>query len=127
MQRREINSLEAPSSAGGYAQAIELTNNSRILYISGQIPEARDGAAPQDFVSQCRLVWRNVEAQLHASGMGLDNLVKVTTFLSDRKYALENREIRNEILAGRQIALTVVIADIFDESWLLEIEAVAAA
>ena len=127
MQRREINSSEAPSSAGGYAQAIELTNNSRMLYISGQIPEGRDGAVPQDFVSQCRLAWRNVEAQLHASGMGLDNLVKVTTFLSDRKYALENREIRNEILAGRQIALTVVIAGIFDESWRLEIVAVAAA
>ena len=127
MQRREINSLEAPSSAGGYAQAIELNNNSRVLYISGQIPEARDGAVPQDFASQCRLAWQNVEAQLPASGMGLDNLVKVTTFLADRKYALENREIRNEILAGRQIALTVVIADIFDESWLLEIEAVAAA
>jgi enamine deaminase RidA (YjgF/YER057c/UK114 family) len=30
-------------------------------------------------------------------------------------------------LAGRQPALTVIITGIFDESWLVEIEAVAAA
>ena len=59
--------------------------------------------------------------------MSLDNLVKVTTFLSDRSYALENREVRVRRLAGRQPALTVIITGIFDESWLVEIEAVASA
>ena len=59
--------------------------------------------------------------------MTLDNLVKVTTFLSDRRSALENRAVRLEVLEGRQPALTVIITGIFDESWLVEIEAVAAA
>ena len=59
--------------------------------------------------------------------MGLDNLVKVTIFLADRAYGLENREIRREVFGDRQIALTVIITGIFDAAWLLEIEAVAAA
>ena len=42
---------------------------------------------PAAFADQCRLVWRNVEAQLRAGGMGLADIVKVTTFLSDRAYA----------------------------------------
>jgi enamine deaminase RidA (YjgF/YER057c/UK114 family) len=59
--------------------------------------------------------------------MTLDNLVKATIFLADRAYAIPNRTIRNEVLAGRRISLTVIICTIFDEKWLLEIEATAAA
>lgn len=36
------------------------------------------------------------------------------------------RKVRNEVLGGHHPALTVVIAEIFDPRWLLEIEAVAA-
>jgi 2-iminobutanoate/2-iminopropanoate deaminase len=53
--------------------------------------------------------------------------VKVTIFLSDRKYALENRQARQDALGSHAPALTVVIAGIFDEAWLLEIEAIAEA
>ena len=59
--------------------------------------------------------------------MTLDKMVKVTTFLADPAQALENREVRNAVLAGRTPALTVIITGIFDPDWLIEIEAVAAA
>jgi 2-iminobutanoate/2-iminopropanoate deaminase len=49
------------------------------------------------------------------------------TFLSSREFALENREVRQQALGTHAPALTVVITGIFDEKWLLEIEAVAAA
>ena len=112
---------------GSYTQAVEVTGPSRWLYLSGQIPVAPDGSLPTDFTGQCDRVWDNIETQLAAAGMTLDNLVKVTTFLSDRRYALENREVRVRRLAGRQPALTVIVTGIFDEAWLVEIEAVAAA
>jgi len=127
MNLRPINAPDAPQPAGGYAQALEVTGATRILHISGQIPETVDGGVPADFESQARLCWKNIEAQLAAAGMTLDNLVKATIFLSDRRFAIPNRTVRNEVLAGRQIALTVVICTIFDDKWLLEIEATAAA
>jgi enamine deaminase RidA (YjgF/YER057c/UK114 family) len=68
-----------------------------------------------------------VIAQLRAADMTLDNLVKVTIFLSDRKYTADYRKVRQEVLQGRQIGLTTIITGIFDEKWLLEIEAIAAA
>jgi 2-iminobutanoate/2-iminopropanoate deaminase len=127
MDKTVIAAPEAPEAAGGYAQALLVSGTSRQLYISGQIPSTRDGVVPDSFAEQSLLAWRNVEAQLHAAGMTLDNLVKVTTFLSDRRYAAESRRTRKEILGDRKVALTVIVAGIFDEAWLLEIEAIAAA
>ena len=127
MQTRPINAPDAPAPMSNYAQAVEVQGFNRLLLVSGQIPVGAGGVVPTDFESQCRLVWANVEAQLRAADMTLDNLIKVTIFLSDRRYNMENRRIRQEIMGSRQIALTAIITGIFDEKWLLEIEAMAAA
>ena len=127
MKKRVISSPKAPVAVGGYAQAVETTGAQRVLYVSGQVPLDRVGSLPSAFRDQCRLAWANVAAQLEAADMTLDNLVKVTMFLGDRRYAAENRAIRQEVLGDRAPALTVIIAGIFDESWLIEIEAIAAA
>lgn len=127
MKVRPINAPDAPQPAGGYAQAMEVTGATRTLYVSGQIPAAIDGSVPDGFEAQARLCWANVIAQLRAADMSLDNLVKVTIFLSDRKYTADYRKVRNEVLDGRIIGLTTIITGIFDEKWLLEIEAIAAA
>jgi enamine deaminase RidA (YjgF/YER057c/UK114 family) len=110
-----------------YAQASLVSGASRLLFISGQVPADADGHVPDDYPSQYRLAWRNVEAQLHAAGMSLDNLVKVTIFLSDRALVAKSSGLRQSILGDRSPALTIIIAGIYDSAWLLEIEAVAAA
>jgi 2-iminobutanoate/2-iminopropanoate deaminase len=127
MKMRSISANDAPQPAGGYAQVCEVSSPSRWAFVSGQIPQSVDGAVPTDFTAQARLVWGNIEAQLRAVDMTLANIVKVTTFLSDRQFNLENRSVRNEVLGELSPALTVIIAEIFDGAWLLEIEAVAAA
>jgi len=127
MKTRAINAADAPPSAGGYAQAMEVTEASRTLFVSGQIPVGLDGAVPESFEDQARLAWANVEAQLRAADMTLDNLIKATVFLADRAHRIPNRTVRSEVLGDRKIALTVVICDIFDSEWLLEIEAIAMA
>ena len=85
------NAADAPQPAVGHAQVVEVGGATRFAYLSGQVPVTRDGAVPDSFAEQCRLIWRNIEAQLAEVGMTLDNVVKATTFLSDRKYAIENR------------------------------------
>jgi enamine deaminase RidA (YjgF/YER057c/UK114 family) len=123
---RPINALDAPAPTGGYSQAVELKGARRLVFISGQIPVDKAGHTPAQFDAQCRLVWANLEAQLKAAGMSVANLVKVTTYLSDRRFAADNSRIRREVLRGHAPALTVVITGIYDEQWHLEIEAVAA-
>lgn len=129
MQARPIDAPDAPAIPAGanYAQAVALSGAERLLFISGQIPERADGSLPEGFAAQCRQAWANVEAQLRAAGMTLDNLVKATVFLADRADGMANREVRRAVLGDRRIAMTVVVAGIFDARWLVEIEAVAAA
>jgi 2-iminobutanoate/2-iminopropanoate deaminase len=127
MRLRPINAPDAPQPVGGYAQSMEVSGATRLLFISGQVPATVDGDIPSGFEAQARLCWANLIAQLCAADMGLDNLVQVRIFLSDRKYIADYRKVRIEVLEGRQVGLTTIITGIFDERWLLEIEAVAAA
>ncbi|GLY90909.1 RidA family protein [Actinoallomurus iriomotensis] len=121
-----VDPIDAPEAAGGYTQALSVEAGSRLLFVSGQIPETREGEVPQDFEDQCRLVWTNILAALREANLDASNLVKVTTFLSDRRYADINSRVRREILGEHRPALTVIIAEIYDSQWLLEIEAIAA-
>ena len=126
MRREAISATDGPAASGGYAQAVKLGDVDELVFVSGQIPVATDGSVPAAFADQCRLAWRNVEAQLNAAGMGIADIVKVTTYLSDRAYAAENSAIRREVLTGLTPALTIIIAGIYDPAWLLEIEVIAA-
>lgn len=125
MKKTLINAERAPQPLSHYHQAMLVEGATRTLHISGQVPQSVDGTVPEGFEAQARQVWANIEAQLTAANMTLDNLVLVRFFLSDRKYAMSNRAIREEVLGDRDIALTAIICGIFDEAWLLEIEAVA--
>jgi enamine deaminase RidA (YjgF/YER057c/UK114 family) len=122
-----VDPPDAPVPEGGYTQALSVEGATRLLFVSGQVPETRDGEVPEQFEAQCRLVWDNILAALREAGLGVRDLVKVTTYLSDRRHAAVNGEVRRQVLGDHRPALTVVVADIFDSRWLLEIEAIAAA
>ena len=81
MQRRDLNAPDAPPPVAAYTHAIEVSGATRTLYISGQVGQRMDGTIPDDIVEQSRLAWQNLEAQLKAAGMTLDNLVKITTIM----------------------------------------------
>lgn len=127
MKLKNTDSESAPKAVGGYTQAMLVEGARRFLFVSGQIPESYDGQTPEDFESQCRLVWRNVIAQLEEADLAVTNLVKVAIFLSSRDHAEANSRIRQEFLGEHRPALTVIVTGIYAEHWLLEIEAIAAA
>jgi 2-iminobutanoate/2-iminopropanoate deaminase len=122
-----IDPESAPPAAGGYTQGLRVTGLTDLLFVSGQVPETPDGDIPDGFEGQCRQAWANVVSVLEAAGLTTNDLVKVTTYLSDRRYAETNSRVRREILGEHRPALTVVITGIYDERWLLEIEALAGA
>jgi 2-iminobutanoate/2-iminopropanoate deaminase len=127
METSAINPPTVPEAVGGYVNALDVRGAQRMLFISGQIPQDRHGHVPDGIEAQCRLVWANLTAVLDEAGMGVTNLVKVTTFLSDRAHAAVNSAVRNDVLGAHRPALTVVLAGIWDPAWLIEVEAIAAA
>ena len=125
MTIKRINAEDGAEAVGAYVQALEVTGTTRRLYISGQPPVTPDGTVPSSFKEQAEVVWRNILAQLHAADMTAENIVKATTFLADRKDRAENRDVRMAMLDGHTYALTVVLAGMFEDGWLLDIAAIA--
>ncbi|MEO0401692.1 MAG: RidA family protein [Pseudomonadota bacterium] len=125
MAIKRFNSPQAAAAVGSYVQALEVTQTTRRLYISGQAPITVDGHVPDTFKEQAETVWNNILAQLWAAGMDADNIVKATTYLADRSYREENKTVRDAMLGGHRFALTVVLAGMFEEGWMLEIDAIA--
>ena len=126
MKRQEIGASDV-APATGYAHGVELAGATRFLFLSGQVPVTVAGTVPAGIEAQTRKVWDNLLAHLAAAGMSADNLVKITVFLSDQRNRSAVNTVSDEILAGRMVAWTTVIAGLVRDDWLLEIEAIAAA
>ena len=110
-----------------YAESLEVRGASRTLFISGQIPTDESGVVPAEFGQQCRNAWRRILNLLEQNDMEPRNLVKITTYLRDRADKDDSRRIRNEVLGDLRPSLTVIIVDLYEADWLVEIEAVAMA
>src|SRR6478735_9035938 len=127
MLRRDLNAPDVPPPVAAYTHAIEVTGATRTLYISGQIGQRIDGSIPADIVEQSRLAWQNLEAQLKAAGMTLDNLVKVTTILPNQGDVAAAREGRIKILGNRKPASTLIVGGLANPAWKIEVEGIAVA
>ena len=127
MQIRRINAETALVPTSGYCQALEVAGHTRMLFVSGQIPVGADGGVPEGFEAQCRLAWKNVEAQLKAAGMTLDNLVKITTILPNQSDLAAARETRSAVLGDRRPASTLIVGGLANPAWKIEVEGIAVA
>ncbi|GAT71350.1 enamine deaminase RidA [Planomonospora sphaerica] len=58
--------------------------------------------------------------------MGVDNIVRLTSYLRDPSYAEANAKARMAALGGRRVPTTAIVAQTLTSDWLVEIEAVAA-
>lgn len=111
-----------------FTQGVEVVAGARMLFVSRQIGVFDDGRTADGFPEQCDQAWRNLVETLEAAGIGIDNLVKVTAFLTRQEDVSEFRRFRDRVLSGVRTAATIVVTSaLADPTWLVEIEAVAAA
>jgi 2-iminobutanoate/2-iminopropanoate deaminase len=120
-----IDGVYPPS--GDYVHALEVRGAGRLLFVSGTMGLAPDGAAAATLADQLRLIWSNIEAILAAADMTLDNVVRVTSYLRDAAYADANAEARVGRLGGRLVPTTAIVVQTLVTDWLVEIEVIAAA
>jgi 2-iminobutanoate/2-iminopropanoate deaminase len=77
-----ISTAEAPTAVGPYSQAIVA---GPFVFCSGQIPLAPTTGSliAGDISSQTKRVLENLAAVLRAHGLGMENVVKTTVFMTD--------------------------------------------
>jgi 2-iminobutanoate/2-iminopropanoate deaminase len=112
----------------GYTHAIQITGDYRRLIISGQIGMALDGTVPTTGEGQIAQALANLRAVLTANGMGVENIVKTTVFLTDRGLLTAFRQARSAAFGDHAPASTLLfVAGLVDPSLVVEIEAEAIA
>lgn len=82
MSKERIHTDQAPAAIGCYSQAIARGN---LVFLSGQIPlDPKDmELVAGGFSEQVRQVIDNLRAVCEAAGGGLDDILKLTVYLTD--------------------------------------------
>ena len=138
---QEISRVGAPDAP--IMSSVEVPAGSRLVYVSGTVPEAVDASAPAgsverygDTATQTRSVLRRIEAQLGRHGLTLGDVVMMRVFLVAPPGA-ERMDFAGMMTAYREFfgtaaqpnrpaRSTMAVAGLVDPGWLVEIEVTAA-
>ena len=93
MTKEIISTKNAPQAIGPYSQAVKAGN---LMFISGQIPlDPKTGdLVSQSIEDQAKQVLENVKSICEAAGCSLDDIVKISIFLTD----LSNFAVVNDMM-----------------------------
>ena len=112
----------------GYTHDV-VSADGRTAYVAGQVALDSSGAlvGKDDFRAQAERVYANLRVALASVGASFEDLVKTTTYVTDRKHVAILREVRTRVMgAARPPANTLlVVGGLARPELLLEIEAVA--
>ena len=108
---------------GSYSHQIEISSE-RLLVISGQVGMRQDGTVPEDPFEQIDVAFDNILHNLHAAGMDVKDLIKVTYYLVGEIDAAKRREIVLSKLQGHQPCSTLLyVAALASPAFRVEIDA----
>ena len=95
MSKKAIHTDRAPAAIGTYSQAVR---HAELVFLSGQIPldPASMELLATDIDAQIKQVFENLSAVCSAAGGSLNDILKLTVFLTD----MSDFPRVNEIMAG---------------------------
>ena len=109
------------------SHAIEVSNGSRLLIISGLNGYSADGKSmPETFEEQGEMIWKHLGTILESAQMGYQNLVSIRFYLASPEFDEANVRLRKKYLGNHEPTLTVICCQLLDPNWKLEVEAMAA-
>jgi 2-iminobutanoate/2-iminopropanoate deaminase len=90
--KRTIETDDAPAAVGAYSQA---TETDELVFTAGQIPLTPEGDLLDhaDIDVQTEQAMENVEAILDEAGLSMDDVLKITVYMTD----IEEFEAMNDI------------------------------
>ena len=121
----EILKLNSVHSTVGYSHVAKAGNT---LYISGQVAKDIEGqlVGKGDFETQVRQVFTNLKNILDETGGSMQNIAKMTTFLTHYNYIETYRSVRDEFFQEPYPANTLLFVESLAlPDFMVEIEAIA--
>ena len=112
--------------AAAYAHAVVSEAPGRILHTAGVVPTRADGTVPEALAAQAETVWANLLAILGEAGMGVADVVSVTTYVVVGNDLATVMAARDRALGGHLAASTLVLVPALAQpAWRMEIALVA--
>jgi reactive intermediate/imine deaminase len=124
-RREEFRVPELAEPVSHYTDAVRA---GELLFVSGCIAVDGDGAlvGGDDVVAQTRQVFANLTAALAAAGASLQDIVKVTVYLTDVRDRAAVNTVREERFGDTRPASTLVeVSNLVLDGARVEIDAVA--
>ncbi len=126
MNKKHVPDTIAPPLAA-YSHGIEIPPNARVLHTAGQVGILPDGTTPEGIEAQTEATWVNLIAILESAGMGIDDVVKVTTYVTNEEDFWPMAKVRARFFGDARPASTgIVVKALAKQEWLVEIDLVAA-
>ena len=121
-QARNPESIHAP--LGRYVHQVEVSGESRMLFLAGQVGIAPDGTVPADPVEQLGVALENVVRNLESAGFEPADLVKLTTYVVGSIDAAGRRAQLDRVLGPHVTTSTLVyVAGLASPDYKVEVEA----
>ncbi len=121
--KKHLYTKNSPAALGPYSQAVLIDN---LVFLSGQIPLNKKGKMVKGTVEQkTQQIFTNIEAILMEGGGTLNDLVKLTVFLT----SLDDFEVINKTMMSRLTrpypARSCVEVSALPKGSTIEVEAIA--
>lgn len=119
-----IETPNAPSPAGHYSQAVEFND---LIFVSGQLPvnPETNEKVSGTIDDQAHQALKNVKAILEAAGSNLQNVIKVTVYISDIALWDKVNKIYATYFGDHKPARAIVPTRELHNDFKIEIEVVA--
>jgi enamine deaminase RidA (YjgF/YER057c/UK114 family) len=122
-----IHDIGVAKQIGAYSDAIEVKPGQRWLFTSGTPGLPVGAALSPNIADQAELAWRHVALMLNSAGMSIDDIVKVTQYLTRAEDIQTYAAIRNRFLESvRPASMLLVIPQLVRPELLVEVEIIAA-
>jgi len=123
MAKRLISSGSAFEALAGYSRAVV---DGDWIHVSGTTGfDYASMTIPEDPAAQARQAFANVSAALAQAGATLDDVVRVTYYLTEREYFNLLAPVFGEHFAKARPAATAVVCGLVDARMKIEIEVTA--
>jgi enamine deaminase RidA (YjgF/YER057c/UK114 family) len=109
---------------GAYTHQIEIHGDERLLVLSGQVGKREDGSVPDDAIEQIDVAMENLERNLQAANMGIQDIVKITFYLVGEMDTTRRREVVAAKLKDHHPCMTLLyVSALANPIYKVEIDA----
>ena len=126
-EKKAINPASVRRPFGNYSHGLAVPAGARLLVTSGQLGIGPDDTVPETVEEQAEICFRSIEAILAEAGMGFEDVIRISGFVTRREDFAPYMAVRDRFTKEAKAVSTLIIVSGFTRpEFLVEVEITAA-